>query len=129
MLIYVKNIQKKTFYGRTTQNFSSEPHKIFSSSVLFVSVSVRNFSDYFCLLVIPTETVTFSKKPNSRASFFRLPGPILLRLWPNLKRNSSWEFGRNQPTRGPVHKHVVLASRFRGVYPEKGITRNGATSL
>jgi hypothetical protein len=34
MLIYVKNIQKKkkTFYGqtdgRTTQNYSSEPHKI-----------------------------------------------------------------------------------------------------
>ena len=31
MLIYVKNIKKKTFYGRTdgrtTQNYSSEPHK------------------------------------------------------------------------------------------------------
>jgi len=27
MLIYVKIIKKKTFYGRTTQNFSSEPHK------------------------------------------------------------------------------------------------------
>ena len=28
MLIYVKIIKKKkTFYGRTTQNYSSEPHK------------------------------------------------------------------------------------------------------
>jgi len=31
MLIYVKNMKKKTFYGqtdgRTTQNYSSEPHK------------------------------------------------------------------------------------------------------
>jgi hypothetical protein len=27
MLIYVKIIKKKTFYGRTTQNYSSEPDK------------------------------------------------------------------------------------------------------
>jgi hypothetical protein len=37
MLIYVKNIKKKTFYGRTdgrtTQNYSSEPHKIFSEKM------------------------------------------------------------------------------------------------
>jgi hypothetical protein len=39
MLIYVKNIKKKTFYGRTDgrtdertiQNYSSEPHNMFES--------------------------------------------------------------------------------------------------
>ncbi len=45
MLIYVKNIKKKTFYGRTdgqtdgrtTQNDSSEPHKTVEKKVLLLN--------------------------------------------------------------------------------------------
>ena len=57
MLIYVKNIKKKqTFYGRTdgrtTQNYSSEPHKICLGKLVLRVWNLRllNKCNFFSIL-------------------------------------------------------------------------------
>ena len=51
MLIYVKNMKKKNFLrtdGRTTQNYSSEPHKIGQDDVM---------SSYKIFFLVKNETI------------------------------------------------------------------------
>jgi hypothetical protein len=58
MLIYEKLLKKKLFYGRTTQNYSSEPHKKrvvlqFKKHAIYGIFSSQSLSDCFneCQLI------------------------------------------------------------------------------